>query len=141
MKRFFENMGDKTRAFMQGRYGTDELSHFLSIAGLVILLLACFIRPMGILYIPALALLAWSWFRSLSKNIYKRQNERGRYMEMQGKVRHKISLAKNMWSERKTHRYYKCPHCKVTVRIVKPRKGKNISITCPKCHNSFGRKT
>lgn len=41
--------------------------------------------------------------------------------------------------QRKTHRFFKCPECGVTVRVPKG-KGK-IKITCPKCKNAFVRNT
>lgn len=141
MKRFFENISYRIRVFMQGRYGTDELSYFLLTAALVLLLLSCFIRQLSILYLFSLALLIWSWFRSLSRNIYKRQNERSKYLEIKTKIKQKPVLIKNMWRDRKTHRYYKCPHCKVFTRISNPGKGRNITITCPKCHNRFDKRT
>ncbi len=141
MKRFFENLGYKFQAFMQGRYGTDELSYFLSMASLVMLLLSCLIRPLGILYLPALALMTWSLYRSMSKNIYKRQKERTGYLEFRRKIEKKTALLKNMWRDRNTHRYYKCPHCKAIVRIPKPGKGRNIVITCHRCHGTFNKRT
>lgn len=141
MKRLLQSVGYKLRAFMQGRYGTDELSHFLSVTGLILFLLSCLIPPLFLLYFPALALLIWSWVRSLSKNICKRQRERDKYLAIRGKIKQKFKLWKNMWSERKTHRYYKCPHCKATLRIANPGKGRTISITCPKCHGSIEKKT
>lgn len=141
MKRFFANLGYRFQVFMQGRYGMDELSYFLSIAALVLLLLSWLIRPLAILYFPALALMIWSWYRSFSKNIYKRQRERNKYLEIRGALNRKVTLLKNMWRDRKTHRYYRCPNCKAVVRIPKPGKGKNIVITCHRCHYSFNKRT
>ncbi len=141
MKRFFENMGRMFQTWMQGRYGTDELSYTLSMAGLVLMLLSCLIRPLGILYLPALAMLVWSLYRSLSRNIYKRQNERNKYLELRRGAGKKLALLKNMWRDRKTHRYYKCPYCKAIVRIPMPGRGKNIVVTCHRCHGHFNKRT
>ncbi len=141
MRRFFENLGNKIRTFMQGRYGVDELSYFLSTAGLILLLASCFIRPLAILYFPALAVLVWSWYRSFSKNIYKRQKERNKYLEIRRAIGKKVTLVRNMWRDRRTHRYYRCPNCRAFVRIPKPGKGRNIMITCHRCHHSFNRRT
>lgn len=140
MKRFFQNIAHRFQSFMQGRYGTDELSYFLFLVGFIVLLLSAWIRVLSILYLPALALLCWSFFRSMSRNIYKRQKERSRYLGIRGKIRQRFVLYKNMWRDRKTHRYYHCPNCKGIIRITKPPKGKNIMITCPHCHNSFQRR-
>lgn len=140
MKKWFENFKYGFQRFMQGRYGYDELSRFLSITGMVILLLS--ILPyLGVLYFIALAMLIWSWFRSFSKNVYKRQSERNKYLNIKNKATQKFRLYKNIWHERKTHKYYKCPHCKAVVRIIKPGKGRSINITCPKCGSGFDKKT
>lgn len=141
MKKFFEKLGVKIQTSMQGRYGTDELSHFIFITGLVIILLSFFISSLSFLYTVALVLLIWSWYRSMSRNISKRQNERNRYLKIKLTIKQKFTLLKNMWSDRKTHRYYKCPRCKALVRIKKPGRGRNIIIACPKCNNQFEKRT
>lgn len=140
MKKWFQDFMYGLQRFMQGRYGYDELSMFLFIAGLVLLLLSSF-PYLRILYLIAVALLVWSWFRSFSKNIYKRQIERNKYLNIQNKVTQKFRLWRNMWHDRKTHKYYKCVYCKAVIRIRKPAKGKTIKIQCPKCGNSFDKKT
>lgn len=140
MKKFFENVMYGLQRFMYGRYGYDELSRFLLNCAVVMLILSL-IPFLRILYFVAFALLIWSWFRSFSKNIHKRQMERQKYLAVQNKVRQKFRLYKNIWIERKTHKYYKCPHCKAVVRIMKPEKRITINIQCPKCGNSFDKKT
>jgi len=140
MKKWLEKFKYSFQKFMQGRYGYDELSWFLSITGLILLLLSA-LPYLGILYFIAFALLIWSWVRSFSRNIYKRQMELSKYLTLKNKVTLKLRLYKNIWLERKTHKYYKCPHCKSIIRITKPEKGRKISIHCPKCDNSFNKKT
>jgi len=140
MKKWFAKIAYSLQKFMYGRYGFDELSRFLSIAGIILLFLSL-IPYLQILYFVALAMLIWSWVRSLSKNIYKRQAERQKYLAIRNSVTRKYRLLKNIWVERKTHKYYKCPHCKAYVRIMKPEKRKTISIRCPKCGESFDKKT
>jgi DNA-directed RNA polymerase subunit RPC12/RpoP len=132
MKNWFRNLGYQLRTFMQGRYGYDEFSRFLSITGIVLLFLS-YIPFFRFLYFLAFVLIIWAYGRAFSKNIYKRQMERYKYLAIQNKVRQKFMLRRNIWRERKTHKYYKCPHCKAFVRISKPEKGKTIVIQCPKC--------
>ena len=115
MKNFFRRIGEGFRAFMAGRYGSDELSVFLSFAGLALLLLS-------------------------SRNTLKRRREREVYLSLLAKVRQRGTLLKNRFRERKTHRYYACPNCRVTIRIPKPEKGRTIAITCPKCGTRFEKK-
>ena len=140
MKNFFRHISDGFRSFMAGRYGADELSSFLSIAALVLLVLSTLVRQLFFLYFLALGLLIWSSFRMLSRNTLKRRQEREAYLRFFGSIRQKWNLMKNRWRDRKTHRYYTCPSCRVTIRVPKPEKGKTIAITCPKCGNRFERK-
>lgn len=140
MRKWFSNLGYKLSAFMQGRYGYDELSRFLSIAGLILIIISWF-PHLHFLYIPGLAILIWSWTRTMSRNIYRRQTERNKYLYIKNRFAQKIRLIKNRWRDRKTHKYYRCPGCRTYVRIKKPQRGKKILITCPKCGQSFEKRT
>ena len=124
------------QAWMYGRYGFDELSKFLSITAFVLVLLSAFVPILNPL---ALALLIWSMVRTYSRNTMKRQKERDSYLRFIGKIKQFFKLRKNMWRDRKTHRYYKCPGCKAYLRVPKG-KGK-IEISCPKCKNKITRTT
>jgi flagellar biosynthesis component FlhA len=92
MKKWFSSLGYRIQYFMQGRYGYDELCRFLSISALVLLLLS-YIPYLGFFYFLALALLVWSCFRSFSKNIYKRQMERQKYLTIKNKVRRRLVVS------------------------------------------------
>lgn len=140
MRRWLDNLSYKLQGFMQGRYGTDEFSRMLSYVALVLVLLSCVFK---IWIIPAVAwlLLVVSIYRSLSKNLYKRQCEREKYLRMTGKISSRFGMYKRMWVERRTHKYYKCPNCKTRVRIRKPPKGKNIMVHCTRCGNDFQKRT
>lgn len=140
MKKWFSNLEYKFHCFMQGRYGYDELTRFLSVAGFVLLFLS-FIPYLRILYFLAFILLIWLWFRLFSKNIYKRQMERQKYLAIKKKVKQKFMFLRNIWCDRKTHKYYKCPHCKAIMRIRKPEKGRTITINCPKCGQELRKRT
>ena len=61
-------MRRRLEQFMQGRYGTDELSKFLLAVCLILLLLNTFTR-MQLLYLLTLALLGYCYFRMFSRNI------------------------------------------------------------------------
>lgn len=124
--------------FMQGRYGPDQLSKFLIIAGLVF---AIFSRITGwiILYILALCMLVYSYVRVLSKNINKRYEQNQKYLYYENKVKRFFREMKNGFKQRKTHRIFMCPSCKQKIRVPKG-KGK-IEVSCPKCHTRFIRKS
>jgi len=140
MRKWFENFKYGLQRFMQGRYGYDELSRFIFAMALILLLLSV-LPHLYVLNFISFVLFIWAWFRTFSKNIYKRQIERSKYLNAKNRVMQKLRLYKNIWAERKTHKYYKCPHCKAVVRIMKPGKGRTINIRCPKCGNGFDKKT
>ncbi len=136
MKRWLQRLGEKMQAWMYGRYGYDELSKFLLIAVLVFVLISPLVP---LLYPIAMILLIWSMFRSFSRNLEKRQKERETFLKYTDKVKQSFKRRKNMWRDRKTHRYYKCPNCKSWLRVPKG-KGQ-IEITCPVCKGKITRKT
>jgi len=125
---------------MYGRYGYDELSRDLFIAGLIMIALSN-IPHLHFFYLLGLALMICLFCRGFSRNIYKRQLERNRYLNFRNKVVQRLRIYNNIWRDRKTHKYYKCPGCKSFVRITRPGKGRRIMVTCPKCRLSFEKRT
>ena len=140
MRNWLQNLSYKMQVFMQGRYGRDELTNVLTIAGIVFLILA-FINPLHFFVYIALAVLIYSLYRSYSKNHNARIKELNFYLKIKVFLVNKFKLLKGMWRDRNTHIYVKCPNCKTYVRISKPAKGKTIRITCPKCKNFFDKRT
>lgn len=132
---------EKLAAFMAGRYGPDKLSRFLSFLALIVLVINLFVRGIAgqILYLIVLLLLGLSLFRMLSRNTAARYKENVAYLKAKNRVVGFYSNCKRRFRERKTHRFYKCPTCKTTVRV--PRGKGKIRITCPKCGNAFVRKS
>ena len=61
-------MREKLRRFMIGRYGTDGLNQFLSVASLVLLLIAIISRISLFTWLGA-ALLLFCYYRTFSRNI------------------------------------------------------------------------
>jgi uncharacterized paraquat-inducible protein A len=138
MKNFFQKINARMQQWMAGRYGMDELSVAISVVALVALVLSCF-PTLRLLYLPTIILWVWSLFRCYSKNLEKRRKERAAYLRAVGRVRSWFSVKKKAWSERKTHRYYRCKQCHAALRVPKG-KGK-IKITCPHCHSVTVKKT
>jgi len=142
-------MKERLIAFMYGRYGQDNLNRFLSIAALILMVVSIFAK-ITILNSLALVLMILSLFRMFSKNISKRSRENSGYLRIKWKITSWYSirkgkftkwktLKKRKFDERKTHCYYKCHSCHVQLRVPKGRG--DITITCPKCHASFKKKT
>ena len=126
---------------MAGRYGADQFGRFLSGAALVLLIVNLFVRGVvgQILYFLVLAVLVYNIFRMFSKNTAARYKENVAYLKVKNRVVGWYANLRRRIRESKTHRFYKCPTCKTTVRVPKG-KGK-IRITCPNCGASFVRKS
>lgn len=136
MRKWLQKVNEKMQIWMYGRYGYDVLGKVLSVMALVCVVLSPFIPLLNPI---AIILMIWTMFRTYSRNIEKRRKERNAYLSFIGKIKQGLNRRKNMWKERKTHRYFKCPQCKAYLRVSKG-KGK-IEITCPKCRNKIIRKT
>lgn len=138
IKDFFRSVGAKMQGWMSGRYGYDELSRALSVAALILLVLAC-IPWLRFMYVPALLLWIWSLVRCYSRKVEKRRAERETYLRFAGRIKSWFSVKKKAWKERKTHRYFRCKQCGAVLRVPKG-KGR-IKINCPKCHGEIIKKT
>ena len=121
--------------FFYGRYGNDTLNKFL-----MVLYLVCVVAVTILSYIiqsavftlvgwtVTLAIFIWSFYRTMSRNIYKRRRENERFCGF-------FKLRRNKFRDRKTHVYRKCPKCKAVLRLPKA-KGKHF-VNCPRCKNRF----
>lgn len=115
-------MKEKFLRFMQGRYGVDQFSKALLIAGLVVVLLSSFFTGKGVgtlFYFLGWVLVIYCYFRVFSRNISKRYAENQKYLAKTYKLRTYIQQQK--------------------IRIPKG-KGK-IEIRCPKCGTTFIKKS
>ena len=138
MRGFLGRMGERLARFMYGRYGNDQLNRFLTVTSLILLVLSV-IPYLWALWFVALGLIIWSSFRCYSRNIYKRRCENERFLKMIRPIKDHFRLQKNKRRDRKTHRYFKCKHCRAVLRVPKG-KGK-IDITCPRCKKIIVKKT
>ena len=123
--------------FMSGRYGFDQLNGFLCILSLILVVLGAWLS--GFLYWVGLAMLLWCYYRMLSRNIQKRYAENTKYLSLQNQAKDWLARQKLRFDQRKVYRYFKCPHCRQSIRV--PRGRGRISITCPKCGTSFIKKS
>ncbi len=128
------NLKDKLVRFMAGRYGVDQLYNALIIVCFVLAVINAFIGS-TIIYTLMTLFLFWSFFRPLSRNIYKRRAENEKYLKLIKPIKSKISLTIRRIKEIKTHRFRKCPKCKKVLRL--PRKKGKHTVVCPCCHNEF----
>lgn len=134
MKNFLRRFRTRFQQSMVGRNGYDALSRVVYFIGLGLFILHWFIPRRVLLYF-ALLFLGYSLFRVFSRNVHARQRENEAFLRRTEKLRSWLRLSKRRWQDRKTHRYFTCPHCHQTVRV--PKTVGKIRIHCPKCGESF----
>ena len=130
-------MKEKLYRFMMGRYGNDQFNRFLMILAMICFILSLFRVP-GV-YLIGLLCLIYAYFRMLSRNTYKRSLENNKYLQYEYKVKRWFAGVKRIMQQRKTHHIYKCPSCRQKIRI--PRGKGKIEIRCPKCGQTFMKKS
>ncbi len=129
---------NRFRNFMYGRYGFDQFTRALIICALVLSILMNLTRISWLILIAYLPFI-YALFRVFSKDIQRRTQENMAYMRITGKLRNQFVHLKLYLVGTKTHKYYKCAHCKQMIRV--PRGKGRISISCPKCRKEFIRRT
>ena len=134
----FNELRYRFTKFMQGRYGVDSLSRFLSIVLLAIIILGMFVRiPLsGTITLVILVILYWRMF---SRNIPKRYEENQKFLQIRDKLLGRFSDFGSNMSQMKDYHIYKCPRCNQKIRI--PRGKGHIMVRCPKCGYEFHKKS
>ena len=130
LRQFSARLSAGLQNFMAGRSGTDKLNMLILSVGLAVSLLSVFVQyaPVNLLLVVlSYGLMIWAIFRTLSRNTYRRYQENRRFLQIVGRVKDR------------NNRYFDCPKCRQMVRV--PRGKGKISITCPRCHEKFIRKT
>lgn len=127
-------MREKFARFMMGRNGVDELARFESIFVWILLLVSIFSR-MWIFDLLAMALIVHMYFRILSRDVSKRYEENQKYVNFRYNAVVKWDKKKKRIAQRRSYRFYKCPMCRQEVRV--PKGHGKIQITCPKCRETF----
>ena len=136
MKELIKKFNEKLRG--QGRYGMDAFSGSLLITALFALLLSS-ISNLWFISLYAIFPLVWGIIRCFSKKISKRESELDAFISMEDRRKENAALRKQKWTDRKTHRYFRCKYCDTVFRVPKG-KGK-VRITCPGCREQYTKKT
>lgn len=121
----------KIAAFFEGRNGLDDLSKVILWPSLIILLLSNLIPVAWLSTVVnwlSLTGIIYAYYRVFSKKLDKRQTENHAYLSWKNGL-------KQRWAQRKTHKFYRCPKCRTTLRV--PRGKGKISITCRSCGEKF----
>lgn len=141
---------DRKKQFLTGRYGPDILNTALSVISFALLIAALIVTSVsrstgawiagGILFALAAASVGFAIFRMFSRNLSARRKEYEWFRRVfAAPFTRKKNEMKTRTAQSATHRFFKCPGCRQTVRVPKG-KGK-IRITCPKCGKVFERKS
>lgn len=130
-------MRERIARFMAGRNGNDQLNLFLLVVDMLLLLLATiFSGSIGrALYPLVFILLVLIYFRMLSRNLYRRSEENGKYMRLRYRFEAQMRLYKESWVQRKDYKFFTCPSCRAKLRV--PRHKGKVKILCRKCGTSF----
>lgn len=138
--------------FLNRMYGIDLLSLF-------IFFLSSIFSSFRYTSTIGLLLFAYSWFRIISKNTYKRQEELNKFITLINKPLARIGksipynippinfyalsfyfkILKNKFIQWKSFKIIKCPNCSQKLRL--PRKKGLIVVTCSRCSHKFDLKT
>ncbi|MFV0393443.1 MAG: hypothetical protein ACK5LC_03460 [Coprobacillaceae bacterium] len=130
-------MREKFYAFMQGRYGVDDLNKTLMVLCIIAFVVNIFI-PGSVLTIIGYVFWFLAIFRMFSRQVYKRNQENEKFLQLFAP----ITRMKTLHNKRKqdpNNKYYRCSSCHQIVRLPKGR-GK-IVVTCPKCKHQFEKRT
>ncbi|MCD7861680.1 MAG: hypothetical protein LUG25_07320 [Oscillospiraceae bacterium] len=131
-------MREKFYRFMIGRNGADQLSRFLTYVALALIVLNLFVGS-TVLWLLGLAALVWAYFRMFSKNVARRREENGKYLQLQYKLTQRFRDWRDRQKQRRDYVFFRCPSCKAMLRV--PRGKGHIRVTCRKCGNAFEKRT
>ena len=131
-------MRERFYRFMAGRYGTDQLNRFLSIAAMAAVVLNLFLRS-PLLWIVSVALLVAVYVRTFSRNLQRRRAENEKYLGMKKRVTDWFGTLRDRWKMRKDYVFFRCPSCHAMLRV--PRGKGRLRVTCRKCGAAFERRS
>lgn len=120
--------------FAQGRYGIDTLFYILMVTYIVIAFINFFAHSI-ILYFIGVAVMVYSIWRVLSRNVAKRYKENQFVLNKLGLVKISYNKSRSRMKQQKTHCFKKCPNCGKTLRLPRVR-GKHFT-QCPSCQCKF----
>lgn len=128
------DLKNKFIRFMYGRYGTDQLYIALIITCFILMLVNKFVHS-NILSILLWVILILTFYRTFSKDIYRRRKENNMFLKIWSPIKSNASVQIRKMKDIRTHRYRKCPHCGKVLRL--PRKSGKHTVTCPVCRKDF----
>ena len=141
MRNFFNQLSYKLSSFMYGRYGNDRLNNAIAVLYFILIIFSGFLRfilpgfVLRIIRILEYALIIILFYRTFSKNIYKRQRENRAWLSIWCDMQPELEYEKNKFVNAGTYVYKKCPACSAKLRFKRV-KGRH-SVQCPRCGKNF----
>ena len=144
LKKYLTMFREDMREVMKRRCGLDELNNFIMLFGFVYIVIALFTKS-KICILFATAFVVLCYMRVFSKNLEKRKKENDVYLRYMGGAVEFAGYGKlciKMWIKSirdKEYCYFVCSSCHQIIRLPK---GKNkVSVRCPKCGQTFIKRT
>jgi len=134
---FWQKIKQASARFMQGRHGVDNLGFFTLLSGLALSLIGSF-TGFGILNILGFVLYVWTLFRMFSRNNEARTAENRKYIELTSGWKTRCSQFIKRMKNRREYKYFRCPNCKVLLRLKRGCGEKEID--CVRCGHHFREK-
>ena len=135
----FQRLMNTIARFMVGRYGTDHLNRGLFILYFVLWLVSGLFRRTAAVGIP-LTIVMWAvlgvlLFRTLSRNIPRRQAENQRFLRWWLPTKEWFGHQWVRLRDIRRCRYRRCPSCRAQLRL--PIKRGRRTVTCFRCRAQF----
>ena len=134
----FQRFRNTVARFMYGRYGTDQLNRCLFVVYFVLWLISALLRwtPLGwVLVLPMWAVLGLLLFRTLSRDIPRRQAENRWFLGWWPSVTRWFAHQRTRLRDIRRWRYRRCPACRAMLRL--PIKRGRRTVTCHRCGGRF----
>lgn len=128
-------MFNRFRQFMYGRYGNDKLNIALLVVWMLFAFVNLFLNLHIVYYAVSLFFMLVIFYRMFSKDIQRRYRENARFERVFYNVKGVFHLQILKIKQFKTHRFFKCPACRATIRI--PRRTGKVTVTCTRCRHTF----
>ncbi len=119
---------------MYGRYGFDSLGR-VTLWGYFLFLFGFWVTHWQGMYWISMVLFVVTFFRMLSRNTWKRQQENAKFQSICHSIHTGFLFQVRKIKEWRHYRYRQCPHCQSVLRL--PRKRGKHMVCCPRCRQDF----
>lgn len=126
------------RDFMAGRYGTDQFTLALLVAGMVLTFIGNAF-DLHLLTMFTYVIFLACMYRTMSRNIAARKKENNTFLRYWNPLSAWFKAKYGIVKSSRNYKYFKCPSCKQEMRV--PRGKGKIAVTCQKCHTKFIQKS